>query len=38
MSEFVFLTIGIFIGGLCGVTFMCLFQIHHLNDKEDKSK
>lgn len=38
MNEFLFLIIGIFTGDLCGVTVMCLFQIHHLYDKEDKEK
>lgn len=31
MSEFIFFTIGTLIGGLIGVTTMCLFQINNLN-------
>lgn len=35
MSEFLFFIIGLFIGGLSGVTVMSLLQINHLHEKED---
>ena len=31
MTEFIFFIIGTMLGGLCGVTFMCLFQINNIN-------
>ena len=31
MTEFIFLTIGFMLGGLAGVTTMCLFQINNIN-------
>ena len=31
MTEFIFFMIGIMLGGLAGVTTMCLFQINNIN-------
>ena len=31
MTEFIFLMIGFMLGGLAGVTMMCLFQINNIN-------
>ena len=31
MREFIFFIIGTMLGGLCGVTMMCLFQINNIN-------
>lgn len=40
MTEFIYLIIGLAIGGLFGVTLMCCLQINRLNEvarrKEDK--
>lgn len=30
MTEFIFFLIGTMLGGLCGVIFMCLFQINNI--------
>lgn len=42
MSEFIFFTIGTLIGGLIGITTMCLFQINNINRyykiKEDENE
>lgn len=38
MSEFLFFIIGLLIGGLGGVTVMCLLQINHLNKEDDYEK
>ena len=35
MNEFLFFFIGLLLGGLFGVTFMCLFQINRLHGKDD---
>ena len=33
---FVWFLLGLIVGGIIGLTFMCLFQINHLNDYELK--
>ncbi|MDD4509307.1 MAG: DUF3789 domain-containing protein [Oscillospiraceae bacterium] len=38
MSQFLFFIIGLLIGGLCGITVMCLLQINRINGKEGKEK
>ena len=42
MTEFIFLMIGFMLGGVAGVTTMCLFQIndinkHHSHREEDNN-
>lgn len=34
MGELISLIVGIFAGGILGVTVMCLFQIHNVNKYE----
>lgn len=38
MSELLFFIIGLLIGGLCGITAMCLLQINRLRREEDGRK
>lgn len=35
MSELLFFSIGILLGGLIGVVFMCLLQINRLSQREE---
>lgn len=34
MNELLFFVFGLMIGGLTGVTIMCMFQINKLHDKD----
>ena len=36
MSELLFFTLGLLIGGLTGVSVMCLMQINRINEMKNK--
>ena len=38
MSEFICLVVGLAVGGLGGVTMMCLLQINRINDRKSNGK
>jgi len=38
MDELLFFTLGLLIGGLTGISVMCILQINENNKREDKRK
>ena len=38
MHEFIFFTIGFLLGGIAGITTMCLVQINQIRSKQNSKK